>query len=82
MKVVIDGNKTKTTRGGAKELLDHISELFTKEEVIAMLVEVENKIIDKSWNIDMYDDDLDFECCYLSDIDKAIRQEIDKLKEK
>ena len=29
----------------------------------------------------MYDDDLDFECCYLTDIDEVIQQKIDKLKE-
>jgi hypothetical protein len=29
----------------------------------------------------MYDDDLDFECCYLNDIDEVIQQKINSLKE-
>lgn len=42
MNVVIDGNKTKTARGNkATELLEHISALFTKEEVIAILTELQ-----------------------------------------
>ena len=45
MKFVIDGNKTKTARGNkAKELMEHISELFTKDEVIAMLEEIQLEI--------------------------------------
>ena len=28
----------------------------------------------------MYDDDLDFECCYLTDIDEIIQQKINTLK--
>ena len=45
MKVVIDGNKTKTARGNSvKELMEHISELFTKEEIIAMLTEIQSDI--------------------------------------
>ena len=52
-----------------------------KADMVAMLTELKNKLIDKSWNIDMYDDDLDFECCYLSDIDKLIQQKINALKE-
>ncbi len=55
-------------------------EMYTKEQVVAMLTKLRNKLIDKSWNIDMYDDDLDFECCYLNDIDEVIQQKIDKLK--
>jgi hypothetical protein len=34
--------------------------------------EIKNELIDKSWNIDMYDDDLDFECMYLSDVLKIV----------
>lgn len=52
-----------------------------RADMVAMLTDLKNKIIDKSWNIDMYDDDLDFECCYLNDIDEVIQQKIDKLKE-
>ena len=44
-----------------------------KADLEAMLSELKNKFIDKSWNIDMYDDDLDFECCYLNDIDDHTR---------
>jgi len=51
-----------------------------KADMLAMLTELKNKLIDKSWNIDMYDDDLDFECCYLTDIDEVIQQKIDSLK--
>ena len=53
---------------------------YTEDEVIAMLTELKNKLIDKSWNIDMYDDDLDFECCYLTDIDEVIQQKINNLQ--
>ena len=52
-----------------------------KADMVAMLTELKNELIDISWNIDMYDSDLDFECCYLSDIDKVIQQKIDSLKE-
>lgn len=51
-----------------------------KADVVAILTELKHELIDISWNIDMYDSDLDFECCYLSDINKVIRQKIDKLK--
>jgi hypothetical protein len=51
-----------------------------KADLEAMLIELKNKLIDKSWNIDMYDDDLDFECCYLTDIDEVIQQKINVLK--
>lgn len=51
-----------------------------KADMVAMLTELKNELTDISWNIDMYDSDLDFECCYLSDIDKVIQQKIDKLK--
>ena len=51
-----------------------------KADMVAMLTELKNKLIEKSWNIDMYDDDLDFECCYLDDIDEIIQQEINALK--
>ena len=51
-----------------------------KDDMVAMLIELKNEFIDKSWNIDMYDDDLDFECCYLNDIDEIIQQKIDKCK--
>lgn len=45
MKDIIDGNKTKNVRGDrAKELLEHISALFTKEEVIAILTEIQLEI--------------------------------------
>lgn len=53
-----------------------------KADIVAMLIELKNKLIDKSWNIDMYDDDLDFECCYLTDIDEIIQQKIDLLRSK
>ena len=56
-------------------------QFFTKDEVVVMLKELKNKLIDKSWNIDMYDDDLDFECCYLNDIDDIIQNKINTLKE-
>ena len=36
------------------------------------------EIIDKSWNIDMYDSDLDFECSYLSDVLSIIHKYCDK----
>jgi hypothetical protein len=52
-----------------------------KADLVAMLTELKNELIDKSWNIDMYDDNLDFECCYLNDIDKVIQQKINSLKE-
>lgn len=55
-------------------------EARVKADMVAMLTDLKNELIDISWNIDMYDSDLDFECCYLSDIDKVIRQKIDKLK--
>lgn len=51
-----------------------------KADLVAMLTDLKNKLIDKSWNIDMYDDDLDFECCYLTDIDEIIQQRINALK--
>ena len=51
-----------------------------KADMAAMLIELKNELIDKSWNIDMYDDNLDFECYYLNDIDKLIQQKIDKCK--
>jgi hypothetical protein len=56
-------------------------EVKLKADLVDILTELKNKIIDKSWNIDMYDDDLDFECCYLNDIDKVIQQKINSLKE-
>lgn len=52
-----------------------------KADMVAMLTDLKNKLIDKSWNIDMYDDDIDFECCYLNDIDEIIQQKINTLKE-
>lgn len=52
-----------------------------KADMVAMLTELKNKLIDKSWNIDMYDDDLDFECCYLTDIDEVIQQKINSIEE-
>ena len=51
-----------------------------KADMVAMLTELKNELTDISWNIDMYDDDLDFECCYLNDIDEVIQQKINKLK--
>lgn len=51
-----------------------------KADMVAMLIELKNELIDKSWNIDMYDDNLDFECCYLNDIYELIQQKIDKCK--
>lgn len=51
-----------------------------KADMVAMLTELKNELIDKSWNIDMYDDNLDFECCYLNDIYELIQQKIDKYK--
>lgn len=54
--------------------------VYTKADMVAMLIELKNKLIDKSWNIDMYDDDLDFECCYLKDIDEVIQEKINALK--
>jgi len=51
-----------------------------KADMVAMLTDLKNKLIDKSWNIDMYDDDLDFECCYLNDIDEVIQQKIKGLR--
>lgn len=52
-----------------------------KADMVATLTDLKNKLIDKSWNIDMYDDNLDFECCYLNDIDEVIQQKIDALEE-
>jgi hypothetical protein len=52
-----------------------------KADMVAMLTELKNELTDISWNIDMYDDDLDFECCYLNDIDEVIQQKINSLKE-
>ena len=51
-----------------------------KADMVVILIELKNELIDKSWNIDMYDDNLDFECCYLNDINKLIQQKIDKCK--
>lgn len=78
MKVVIDGDKTKNVRGNrAKELLEHIFALFTKEEVIAMLTEIqaeieetvkEEELIDKKWANGLHYSE------------KIIQQKIDKLK--
>lgn len=53
---------------------------YTKDEVIAILTELKNELIDVSWNMDMYDSDLDFECCYLNDIDEIIQQKINSLE--
>lgn len=50
------------------------------KDMVAMLTELKNELIDKSWNIDMYDDNLDFECCYFNDIYEFIQQKIDKYK--
>ena len=51
-----------------------------KDDMVGILTDLKNELTDISWNIDMYDSDLDFECCYLSDIDKLIQQKIDALK--
>ena len=51
-----------------------------KADMVTMLEELKNELIDVSWNMDMYDSDLDFECCYLNDIDKIIQQKINSLK--
>ena len=52
-----------------------------KADMVAMLIDLKNKLTDISWNIDMYDSDLDFECCYLNDIDEVIQEKINALKE-
>lgn len=51
-----------------------------KADIVAMLTELKNELIDVSWNMDMYDSDLDFECCYLNDIDEIIQQKINSLE--
>lgn len=51
-----------------------------KADMMAILRELKNELIDVSWNIDMYDSDLDFECCYLNDIDVIIQQKINSLE--
>ena len=51
-----------------------------KADMVAMLKELKNELIDVSWNMDMYDSDLDFECCYLNEIDEIIHQKINSLK--
>ena len=51
-----------------------------KADMVAMLTELKNELIDVSWNMDMYDSDLDFECCYLNDIDEIIQQKINSLE--
>lgn len=51
-----------------------------KADMMAILRELKNELIDVSWNIDMYDSDLDFECCYLNDIDEIIQQKINSLE--
>lgn len=78
MNVVIDGAKTKNARGNrATELLEHISALFTKEEVIAILTELqleiektvkEEELIDKKWANGLHYSE------------KIIQQKINKLK--
>ena len=81
MKVVIDGNKTKTARGNkAKELMEHISELFTKEEIIAMLTELQLKIEEK-FNDRPFSYNHRQRTEFYRDIDEIIQQKIDKLKE-
>lgn len=60
----------------AKELLEHISELFTKEEIIAMLTEIELEIEEK---------DADLRYCghnlMAVDCIDIIQQKINSLKE-
>lgn len=51
-----------------------------KADMVAMLTELKNELIDVSWNMDMYDSDLDFECCYLNDIGEIIQQRINSLE--
>lgn len=51
-----------------------------KADIVAMLTELKNELIDVSWNMDMYDSDLDFECCYLNDINEIIQQKINSLE--
>jgi len=64
------------------DLMYEGEDVYTKADMVAMLVELKNELTDISWNIDMYDDiDLGFKCCYLNDIDKVIQHKIDKLKE-
>ncbi len=65
---------------GKYQLMQADYENRLKADMVAMLTELKNELIDKSWNIDMYDDDLDFECCYLNDIDDVIKQKINELK--
>jgi hypothetical protein len=71
MKAVVDTNR-------AIPKADYENRL--KADLVAMLTELKNELIDKSWNIDMYDDNLDFECCYLNDIYEIIQQKINELK--
>lgn len=80
MKVVIDGNKTKTVRGNrATELLEHISALFTKEEVIAMLEEIQAEIDEESWTIE-WPDGITERKVEMRSVSKIIQQKIDKVR--
>ena len=78
--VKIDGKDSVVYSSKFVELLELIPTMLTRADMVDMLTELKNKFIDKSWNIDMYDDDLDFECCYLNDIDEIIQEKINKLK--
>lgn len=84
--VAIDSDKTKNVRGNrATELLKHISSLFTKEEVIAMLTDLkleieESPITDDGIRIEDYSIyERGYEQATL-DYSKMIQQKIDKLR--
>lgn len=87
MKVVIDGDKTKNVRGNrATELLEHISALFTKEEVIAMLTEIQLEIEEIKPLKPTDDEDWQYGCFHGLTLmqDKCLRliqQKINSLKE-
>ena len=57
--------------------LKSADDYIPREKINEMIAE----IIDKSWNIDMYDSDLDFECSYLSDVLSIIHKYCDKEQE-
>lgn len=81
MKVVIDGNK----RGNrATELLEHISALFTKEEVIATLEEIQLEIEEIEIDVPFGFEPVSKTAAFYEGVSassKVIQQKIDKLKE-
>ena len=78
---VIDSDKTKNVRGNrATELLEHISSLFTKEEVIAMLTDLQLEIEEKHKEEDFMNDWASGYNISLIDTSDLIQQKINALK--